>query len=66
MTTLSQLQKQLQDLRIAYAEKLLTTNEYCEIYLTISKKIKAFDTEVLDYVNNMNDAQLEDRLLGNI
>ena len=41
MKTLSQLQKQLQDLRIAYAEKLLTTNEYCEIYLTISKKIKA-------------------------
>ena len=41
MTTLSQLQKQLQDLRIAYAEKLLTTNEYCETYLAISKKIKA-------------------------
>jgi hypothetical protein len=41
MTTLIQLQKELQDLRSAYAEKLLTTNEYCEMYLAISKKIKA-------------------------
>ena len=29
MTTLNQLEKQLQDLRIAFAQKLLTTNEYC-------------------------------------
>lgn len=41
MTTLTQLEKQLQDLRIAFAQKLLTTNEYCETYLSISKKIKA-------------------------
>jgi hypothetical protein len=41
MTTLTQLEKQLQDLRIAFAQKLLTTNEYCETYLAISKKIKA-------------------------
>ena len=41
MKTLKQLQRQLQDLRIAYSQKLLTTNEYCETYLAISKKIKA-------------------------
>jgi hypothetical protein len=66
MKTLSQLEKQLQDLKISFAQKNLTTNEYCETYLLISKKIKAFDTEVLDYVNNMNEAQNEDRFLGNI
>ena len=66
MATLNQLQKQLQDLQIAYAEKHLTTNEYCETYLSISKKIKAFNIEVLDYVSNMNEAQNEDRILGNI
>jgi hypothetical protein len=66
MKTLSQLEKQLQDLRIAFAQKLLTTNEYCETYLAISKKIQSFDTEALDYVYNMNEAQIEDRLLGNI
>jgi hypothetical protein len=66
MTTLDQLKKQLEVLKSAFAHKLLTTNEYCETYLAISKKIKAFDTEVLDYVSNMNEAQNEDRLLGNI
>jgi hypothetical protein len=66
MKTLSQLEKQLQDLRISFAQNLLTTNEYCETYLLISKKINAFNTEVLDYINNMNEAQNEDRFLGNI
>lgn len=66
MTTLDQLKKQLEVLKSAFAHKLLTTNECCETYLAISKKIKAFDAEVLDYVSNMNEAQNEDRLLGNI
>ena len=66
MTTLDQLKKQLEVLKSAFSHKLLTTNEYSETYLAISNKIKALDTEVLDYVSNMNEAQNEDRLLGNI
>jgi len=41
MKNLIQLEKELQDLRVAFAQKLISTNEYCELYLTISKKIKA-------------------------
>jgi hypothetical protein len=40
MKTLNELQNELQDLKIAYSNKYLTTNEYCEMYLAISKKIK--------------------------
>jgi hypothetical protein len=40
MKTLNELQKELQDLKIAYSNKYLTTNEYCIRYLTISNKIK--------------------------
>jgi hypothetical protein len=40
MKTLNELQKELQDLKIAYSNKYLNTNEYCVRYLTISNKIK--------------------------
>ena len=39
----SQLLKQLQelqDLKVAYQNKLLTTNEYCETYNAINKKVQ--------------------------
>jgi hypothetical protein len=41
MKNLIQLEKELQDLKIAFSQNLLTTNEYCEIYLVISKKIQS-------------------------
>jgi hypothetical protein len=47
-------------------EEMINSKVENETYLSISKKINAFDTEVLDYVNNMNEAQNEDRFLGNI
>lgn len=40
MKILNELQKELQNLKIAYSNKYLTTNEYCQMYLAISKKIK--------------------------
>jgi len=40
MKTLNELQKELQDLKLAYSNKYLTTNEYCSIYYEISKQIK--------------------------
>ena len=36
----TQLLKELEDLKIAFSKKYLTTNEYCELYLSLSKKIK--------------------------
>ena len=47
-------------------EEMIKSKVENETYLSISKKIKAFDTEVLNYINNMNEAQNEDRFLGNI
>ena len=40
MKNLKELLQELEDLKIAYLRKFLTTNEYCEMYLEISKKIE--------------------------
>jgi len=40
MKTLNELQTESQDLKLAYSNKYLTTNEYCSIYYEISKQIK--------------------------
>ena len=41
MKTLKELQQELKDLEIAYSKNYLTVNEYCEMYLALSKKIKS-------------------------
>lgn len=38
---LEQLKQELEQLEKAYKNKLLSTNEYCDIYHAISKKIKS-------------------------
>jgi hypothetical protein len=40
MKTLNELQKELEDLKLAFKMKYLSVNEYSSAYLNISKKIK--------------------------